>query len=114
VPADWAKFGHVRYLFAFGALLGPGFITRLPSPTLWLLLVWSVAATDWVSAVVPMAVFGVARALTTGTVVAGAKSSNGSAMVQLSRLDNVADRIPPLEICCLGVAAGMALAFGPG
>ena len=42
------------------------------------------------------------------------QGDNGSAMVQLSRLDNVADRIPPLEICCLGVAAGMALAFGPG
>ena len=55
-----------------------------------------------------------ARALTTGTVVAGAMTSNGSAMVQLSRLDQVTDRIPPIEICCLGVAAGMALAFGPG
>lgn len=63
IPQSWARFGYVTYAALFGAILGVGVLTAVPSIGFYALLAWGLAATDWQAIVPAFAAFGMARVL---------------------------------------------------
>jgi hypothetical protein len=101
VPGRWARYGHVCYSAAFGAALGPGVVTRLPSPSLLLLLAWSSMAPSWLLAVAPMAVFGWSRLSTTLTLVSASATRAAHPAEILAGWSHWLRRLPVLEAIAL-------------
>jgi hypothetical protein len=63
VPREWARFGYVGYAAAFGATLGAGLITVVPSAGFWALLAFAEAAKPATTAVAVLMIFGLVRGL---------------------------------------------------
>ncbi|HCT75468.1 MAG TPA: hypothetical protein DGT23_02520 [Micromonosporaceae bacterium] len=72
VPGRWSRMGHIGDSGVFGLMVGTGVATALASPGFYVVLAWSLAATEY-SAVWPVFLaFGIGRALPFLTIAARA------------------------------------------
>jgi hypothetical protein len=61
VPQKWRRLGHIQYAGLFGAFLGLGILTEIPSFGYVVVLCWSLASLSWHS-IWPVAItFALAR-----------------------------------------------------
>jgi len=109
VPRGWARCGHVCYSAAFGAALGPGVVTRLPSPALLLVLAWPAAAASWPQAVAPAAAFALARAATTIVVVGTSTIRRRHPVAILGGWSGALRGLPALEAAALVAIAAAGI-----
>jgi hypothetical protein len=62
VPQGWARVGHVKYAAVFGAAVGIGFATALPSFGVLAVLAWGASAPGVLPLIFAFTAFGIGRA----------------------------------------------------
>jgi len=97
VPRTWARLGATGYAAAFGALLGTGVATLLPSAALYALLAVAQSAPAWWQCMAPLLAFAAARAVFTLLLTARSVRRGTHPVAHLRRMHSVARRAAPLE-----------------
>lgn len=105
VPQTWGRLGAKVYAAAFGAILGLGVLTRIPSLGFYTLLAWAATAAAWSDAALVMGAFGASRSVPTiaAAVVAERLRSYPANLVEQTAFWT--RRITPLEIGLLAAVA---------
>ncbi len=108
VPRDWAAWGIGRFLGAFGLMLGMGFVTTMPSPTMLalLFLLWH-AHSLWFT-IVTFEVFALTRGLTTFATLSLQARDSGDVVVAADTLVEKLKRVPRAE-AVVSIALGVTL-----
>ena len=102
IPRTWAKLGHTVYAALFGAILGLGFLTAIPSAAYYALVTWALAA-DSLNRVWP--VFG---AFGFGRVIVFSFLSLRSALSRVEPVESLDRLRPSLGLLALVEAAILA------
>jgi hypothetical protein len=108
VPRDWAVWGIGRFLGAFGLMLGMGFITTMPSPTMLALLFLLWHAHSLVFIIVIFETFAITRGLTTfATLFLQARNSDDVVLAADTLVDKL--RQVPRAEAVVSIALGITL-----
>lgn len=101
VPREWGYWGPQRYAAAFGFLLGLGFVTAIPSPAFYVLIVLALSNVSPALIVAVFASFGAIRALPLVIAsVASARSGEYPTGI-VERFRVISDWAAPVEIVLL-------------
>ena len=109
VPREWARLPRPIHAFAFGAALGTGVATRIPSATIPLMIAICLLAGPSVNPVLALLTFGVSRALP--MLIAShrlARARQGIA-AEVARLRQAAPGVAGLALLVTAGIAGMLL-----
>ncbi len=97
VPRSWGRLGHVGYASVFGIALGTGLATALPSPGLYALVAWGLAAPGWPAVWPVFGAFAAGRAVPLLVVAAHADRRRGHPDQELETASRIASRLSPAE-----------------
>lgn len=108
IPREWARLGRSLYVFAFGLLLGAGFLTATASSGFWALVVWAGSPSAFLPAWIPFLSFAAGRfipaALQQG--VAAARGQTPEYHWQATAAASAC--AAALELCLLGFIVAIA------
>jgi hypothetical protein len=111
VPRSWGVLGHVAYSAVFGAALGTGLATALPSAGLFAMIGWSLTTPGWAMVWPVFLAFGLARALPTLLIAARAARRGIDPETALDQAMTATTFLRPAE-CLLLAALAVALLTG--
>jgi len=109
VPRQWARMGTTAYAACFGAVLGTGVVTLLPSAALYALLAVAQAATVWWQAFALLLGFGAARAALVILLTARSASRRLHPVVGLDALRDRMARLDSVEVALLAALSAQLL-----
>lgn len=105
VPRDWSRFGSIGFALVYGAVLGFGVMTMLPSVGL-LAVVGGASVLELPVALMLGAIFGLARAVP--AVIAVGAQHHISAPV-LTVIQGSVGQLAPVELVALAALTGLLL-----
>jgi hypothetical protein len=111
VPRSWGALGHLAYSAVFGAALGTGLVTALPSPGLYALVGWGLGAPAWGTVWPVFLAFGLGRALPVLLLAVQAARQGTYPDAALDRATTMTAFLRPAE-CLLLAALAVALLTG--
>jgi hypothetical protein len=109
VPREWTRFPRPIHAFAFGAALGTGVATRIPSVTILLMIAMCLLAGSSVNPVLVLLAFGVSRALPMLIASNRLAHSGQGIAAEVTRLRRAAPSVAGLAVVVTSGIAGMLL-----
>jgi hypothetical protein len=111
VPRSWGALGHVAYSGVFGAALGTGLATALPSAGLYALVGWGLVAPAWTAVWPVFGAFALGRVLPVLLIAVQAERRGTYPDLVMDRARTLTTFLRPAE-CLLLAALAAALLTG--